>query len=149
MDPRLTKILVVSDQEKQHKLWVMGQDTRAPICLRDTSWRTGQQVQNFIDGLNLEPDWTEVLPLCYKGIVSQDLIDFPAVTFHFAGGADLVLGTNNLFLSHIPAYGSFCLAVTMVNGNNTAPEGGGVNVGYDLLARKLSFMTLNCGFLYS
>ncbi|KAK2971942.1 hypothetical protein RJ640_004962 [Escallonia rubra] len=115
------------------------------------------EVQNFIDGLNLEHHSTELLPLCYKGFVSQDLIDFPAVTFHFAGGADLVLGTENLFLSHIPAYGSFCLAVTKVNRNNTARGASMIgvimqqylNVGYDLLAKKLSFMPLNCAFLYS
>ncbi|KAK3008203.1 hypothetical protein RJ639_015373 [Escallonia herrerae] len=112
------------------------------------------EVQNFIDGLNLERKWNGGLPLCYKGILSQDLVDFPAVTFHFAGGTDLLLGTESLFLN---ASRYFCLAVTKVKDRNT-PWGASMigvimqqylNVGYDLLAKRLSFMPLNCAFLYS
>ncbi|KAK3008202.1 hypothetical protein RJ639_015372 [Escallonia herrerae] len=112
-------------------------------------------VQSFIDGLKLERVWTHGLPLCYKGIVSQNLVDFPIVTFQFANEADLVLGADNLFLP-MPD-GSFCLAIKRANGNNS-PRGASVigvvmqqyvNVGYDLSARTLSFMFLHCAFLYS
>ncbi|KAK3008206.1 hypothetical protein RJ639_015376 [Escallonia herrerae] len=48
-----------------------------------------------IDGLKLEK--ANENPLCYKGIVSQDLKDFPKVTFHFSG-ADLALSAANMFL---------------------------------------------------
>lgn len=36
--------------------------------------------------------------LCYKGIVVKDFRNFPAVTFHFARGADILLDPHSLFL---------------------------------------------------
>jgi hypothetical protein len=36
--------------------------------------------------------------LCYIGSVREELSGFPAVTFHFANGAQLVLDTQSMFL---------------------------------------------------
>ncbi|KAK2971948.1 hypothetical protein RJ640_004968 [Escallonia rubra] len=70
------------------------------------------EVTDYIDGLKLEK--TSELPLCYKGIISQDLKDFPKVTFHFAG-ADLDLSAVNMF--HMIDVDIFCLFIEPINGD--------------------------------
>ncbi|KAJ7979561.1 Aspartic protease [Quillaja saponaria] len=46
--------------------------------------------------------------LCYKGIIDRDLIGFLVVTFQFAGGADLVLDIESMFLQNSDV---FCMQV--------------------------------------
>ncbi|WJX24059.1 hypothetical protein P8452_13214 [Trifolium repens] len=46
--------------------------------------------------------------LCYAGSISKDLTGFPVVTFHLAGGADLVLDSLSFFEQYVDA---FCMTV--------------------------------------
>lgn len=94
--------------------------------------------------------WT----LCYRGTVSRDLIGFPAVTFHFAGGAELVLDVDSLFFQRWPH--AFCMAVlpSFVNGENyTSLSLIGMmaqqnyNVAYDIGGKKLAFERVDCELL--
>jgi hypothetical protein len=51
--------------------------------------------------------------LCYFGSVSRDLIGFPVVTFHFAGGAELVLDSLSFFQQmgdHV-----FCMTISPIS----------------------------------
>ncbi|KAK2999023.1 hypothetical protein RJ639_024466 [Escallonia herrerae] len=93
------------------------------------------------------PEW-----LCYKGIVTQDLVGFPGVTFHFARGANLVLDVENMF--HTMGNRRFCMVVGLADG--FIPRDMSLlgvyaqqylNVGYDLSARTLSFERVDCQFL--
>lgn len=94
--------------------------------------------------------WT----LCYRGTASRDLIGFPAVTFHFAGGAELVLDVDSLFFQRWPH--AFCMAVlpSFVNGENyTSLSLIGMmaqqnyNVAYDIGGKKLAFERFDCELL--
>ncbi|CAK7338198.1 unnamed protein product [Dovyalis caffra] len=89
--------------------------------------------------------------LCYVGSVSEDLSGFPAVTFHFANGAELVLDTQSTFLHVAPRV--FCMAIgsSIVNGGNSknlsvigimAQQN--YNVGYDIGQNKLYFQRIDC-----
>ncbi|KAK3037997.1 hypothetical protein RJ639_029948 [Escallonia herrerae] len=93
------------------------------------------------------PEW-----LCYKGVVTQDLVGFPWVTFHFARGADLVLDVENMF--HTVGNRRFCMVVDLADG--FIPRDMSLlgvyaqqylNVGYDLSTRTLSFKRVDCQFL--
>lgn len=92
--------------------------------------------------------------LCYIGRVREDLSGFPAVTFHFANGAQLVLDTQSMFLHIAPRV--FCLAMgsSAVNGDNSknlsvigimAQQN--YNVGYDIGQNKLYFQRIDCELL--
>ncbi|XP_059634616.1 aspartic proteinase CDR1-like [Cornus florida] len=88
--------------------------------------------------------------LCYRGVVSEDLKGFPVVTFHFAGGADLVLDIDNMFQQHGP--NAFCMAV-FVSDDEDRPSAIGImaqqyyNIGYDLSGKKLYFQRIDCELL--
>ncbi|KAK2971949.1 hypothetical protein RJ640_004969 [Escallonia rubra] len=104
------------------------------------------QVTAYIDGLKLEK--ANENPLCYKGIVSQDLKDFPKVTFHFAG-ADLELSAANMFL--MIDVGTFCLFMEELDGDTPGYASmiwvvmqQYFNVAYDLKAKTLSFLSIDC-----
>lgn len=92
--------------------------------------------------------------LCYIGSVREDLSGFPAVTFHFAKGAQLVLDTLSMFLHIAPRV--FCLAIgsSAVNGDSSrnlsvigmmAQQN--YNVGYDIGRNKLYFQRIDCELL--
>ncbi|KAK3008196.1 hypothetical protein RJ639_015366 [Escallonia herrerae] len=113
--------------------------------VRDAFQPLKDEVADYIDGLKLEK--VSELPLCYKGIVSQDLKDFPKVTFHFSG-ADLDLSAANMF--HMIDVDTFCLFVEPLNGDT--PGGASMigvvlqqyfNVAYDLKEKTLSFLSFS------
>ncbi|KAK2970512.1 hypothetical protein RJ640_001717 [Escallonia rubra] len=94
-----------------------------------------------------QPDW-----LCYKGIVTQDLVGFPVVILHFSGGADLELGIENIF--HDRGEDRFCMAVDLAD--EKTPRGINLlgiaiqkylNLGFDLSAGKLYFERIDCQLL--
>eukprot|EP00258_Populus_trichocarpa_P029321 XP_024445340.1 protein ASPARTIC PROTEASE IN GUARD CELL 1 [Populus trichocarpa] len=77
--------------------------------------------------------------LCYIGSVREDLSGFPAVTFHFANGAQLVLDTQS------------SSAVNGDNSKNLSVIGmmaqQNYNVGYDIGQNKLYFQRIDCELL--
>ncbi|KGN65478.1 aspartic proteinase CDR1 [Cucumis sativus] len=89
--------------------------------------------------------------LCFKGVVSRDLVGFPAVTFHFAGGADLVLESGSLFRQH--GGDRFCLAILPSNSELLNLSVIGIlaqqnyNVGFDLEQMKVFFRRIDCQLL--
>ncbi|KAI8565863.1 hypothetical protein RHMOL_Rhmol03G0294000 [Rhododendron molle] len=87
--------------------------------------------------------------LCYKGRVSQDLIGFPVVTFHFDGGADLVLDAEAMFEQNGEA--EFCMAVMPAGHQDLKVIGIRAqqyyNVAYDLTDKKLYFQRMDCEVL--
>ncbi|KAF7148262.1 hypothetical protein RHSIM_Rhsim03G0266700 [Rhododendron simsii] len=87
--------------------------------------------------------------LCYKGRVSQDLIGFPAVTFHFDGGADLVLDAEAMFEQNAEA--EFCMAVMPAGHQDLTVIGIRAqqyyNVAYDLTDKKFYFQRMDCEVL--
>ncbi|KAH8481851.1 hypothetical protein H0E87_029363 [Populus deltoides] len=101
-------------------------------------------------GRNLEVDKAATKQTI--GRVREDLSGFPAVTFHFANGAQLVLDTQSMFLHIAPRV--FCLAMGSVNGDNSknlsvigimAQQN--YNVGYDIGQNKLYFQRIDCELL--
>ncbi|XP_058000722.1 aspartyl protease UND-like [Hevea brasiliensis] len=89
---------------------------------------------------------------CFKGNMTQELLGFPNVICHFSDGADLQVGFNGIFYQHNSSI--FCMAVFP---SSQLPEEHfryvtiiGVmaqqnyNVGYDLLAKKLYFQSIDC-----
>ncbi|XP_017982323.1 PREDICTED: aspartic proteinase CDR1 [Theobroma cacao] len=99
---------------------------------------------------------TERWSLCYNGSVSRDLVGFPAVTFHLAEGADLVLDTGSLFYYKEPQV--FCLAIHPVRSFEDIPEPDilsiigiraqqNYNVAYDLTNQTLYLQRMDCQLL--
>ncbi|KAJ9147759.1 hypothetical protein P3X46_029882 [Hevea brasiliensis] len=90
--------------------------------------------------------------LCYEGDLSRDLYGFPATTFHFSEGADLVLETESLFAQDTKDV--FCVAVSHLNNATTQPSIIGIlaqqyyNVAYDLGAKRIYFQRIDCELLY-
>ncbi|KAJ7979565.1 putative Eukaryotic aspartyl protease family protein [Quillaja saponaria] len=86
--------------------------------------------------------------LCYKGIIDQDLIGFPVVTFQFAGGADLVLDMESLFLQNSDV---FCMQVVLSPNEGFSAIGllaqQSYNVAYDIEANKLYVQRIDCELL--
>ncbi|KAJ6994024.1 aspartic protease [Populus alba x Populus x berolinensis] len=92
--------------------------------------------------------------LCYRGKVGQDLVGFPAVTFHFAEGADLVVDTESMFYQATPNI--FCMAVRQASVYGKDFKDFSViglmaqqyyNVAYDLNKHKLFFQRIDCELL--
>ncbi|XAR53448.1 Nepenthesin [Bertholletia excelsa] len=111
------------------------------------------QVRSLIGGLLQQvtsqnyPDW-----FCYRGdSIKQQLREFPALTFHFEGGADLVLESDAMFTK--ASVGVFCLSV--VPSDNPYPNLSIIgikaqqyyNMAYDLDAMKLYFQRIDCELL--
>lgn len=89
--------------------------------------------------------------LCFKGVVSRDLIGFPTLTFHFAGGADLVLESGSLFRQH--GGDRFCLAILPSDSEMLNLSVIGIlaqqnyNVAFDLQQMKVFFRRIDCELL--
>ncbi|EOA28302.1 hypothetical protein CARUB_v10024500mg [Capsella rubella] len=87
--------------------------------------------------------------LCYN----SDTTDmFPVITFHFSGGADLVLDKYNMYVEYVP--GTFCLAI-VCNSDPTKRAFFGSRaqnnllVGYDPSSQLVSFKPTDCSALWS
>ncbi|KAF3452727.1 hypothetical protein FNV43_RR03160 [Rhamnella rubrinervis] len=66
---------------------------------------------NLMDGIltRIKDDEIQRCELCYNGVVTRDLVGFPIGSFHFKGGADLVLDPASLF--HQRTQDNFCMAI--------------------------------------
>ncbi|GKV18139.1 hypothetical protein SLEP1_g28561 [Rubroshorea leprosula] len=108
------------------------------------------EVQNLLD-VRLTKLLFEPWPLCYQGILSQDLIGFPAVTFHFAEGADLVLDIESLFFQRRQY--EVCMSVFPSHAIRTDLSLVGImaqqnyNIAYDIPGKKLYFQRIECELL--
>ncbi|GKV12496.1 hypothetical protein SLEP1_g23630 [Rubroshorea leprosula] len=92
--------------------------------------------------------------LCYVGKLSQDLIGFPVVTFHFAGEAQLSLDINSLFYQR--SRNVFCMLVRpsdvggwrmsemTIIGVNAQQN---YNLAYDIPGKMLYFQRIDCQVL--
>ncbi|XP_010429347.1 PREDICTED: probable aspartic protease At2g35615 [Camelina sativa] len=106
----------------------------------------------------LERFWFRDL-LCYHGRVSEELIGFPVVTFHFAGGAELAMEAASMFypMSESDTYHNvFCMSV-----RPTTEHGGEYkdftaiglmaqqyyNIGYDLIEKNVYLQRIDCVLL--
>jgi hypothetical protein len=111
------------------------------------------EIQNLLQG-SLRKVRARRYPwmLCYSGSISKDLTGFPVVTFHFAGGADLVLDTFSLFQQTGDA---FCMTIgpTSEFGIDVSVIGllaqQSYNVGYDKSNSLIYFQRIDCELLSS
>ncbi|EOA29360.1 hypothetical protein CARUB_v10025646mg [Capsella rubella] len=97
--------------------------------------------------------------LCYHGRVSEELIGFPVVTFHFTGGAELAMEATSMFypISELDTYQNvFCMSV-----KPTSKHGGEYkdftaiglmaqqyyNIAYDLNEKNVYLQRIDCVLL--
>ncbi|OVA13832.1 Peptidase A1 [Macleaya cordata] len=84
--------------------------------------------------------------LCFRGSISQDLIGFPDVTFHFDGDADMVLEEWSIFVP--VTLNVFCMAFLRAGPGGLTVIGSIAqqfyNFGYDLVNNVLSFQLVDC-----
>lgn len=96
--------------------------------------------------------------LCYHGRVSEELIGFPVVTFHFAGGAELAMEATSMFypMSESDYHNVFCMSV-----RPTTEHGGEYkdftaiglmaqqyyNIAYDLKEKNVYLQRIDCALL--
>ncbi|XP_059636146.1 aspartic proteinase CDR1-like [Cornus florida] len=77
---------------------VMDSGTTDTLLTRSGFEPLKAEVQSLICGLlTQEVDSKNPGYLSYRGVVDEELKGFPVVTFHLAGGADLVLDIDNMF----------------------------------------------------
>ncbi|KAF8414120.1 hypothetical protein HHK36_002119 [Tetracentron sinense] len=92
------------------------------------------------------PDPEELERMCFDGVVDSDLGGFPTVTFHFKGGADVVLDLWGIFVQANEDV--FCMAFLSVNVDSLSIFGNLAqqfhNVGYDLENKVISFKMIDC-----
>lgn len=113
------------------------------------------EVRRLIDAANLQHFRHPERPqrLCYRGSLFQDLHGFPTLTFHFSGGADLVLENRSMFESVYEGR-AFCLAIFISESSDLDVNLIGImaqqnfNIGYDLSAKTISFEMIDCELLY-
>lgn len=114
------------------------------------------EISSFMDGiLTRSRDEDRRWELCYNGVVTRDLVGFPVVTFHFAGGAELVLDPESLF--HQRTEDRFCMAVdpdSLGNDYVVTPTNiigvmaqQNYNVAYDLDKKLIYFQRIDCELL--
>ncbi|ESQ54225.1 hypothetical protein EUTSA_v10026825mg [Eutrema salsugineum] len=94
--------------------------------------------------------WEPYTNPCYVGNMKLNLLGFPVVTFHFAGGAELALDVESLFVSS-ESGDSFCLAMSMNTFDDMSVIGAmaqqSYNVGYDLQNMNVYFQRTDCEIL--
>ncbi|OMP03959.1 Peptidase A1 [Corchorus olitorius] len=121
--------------------------------VRDGFEALRDEVQSLL-GMWLTRYWYNSWALCYRGMINEDLIGFPVVTFHFAGGADLVLDTGSLFVQLEPY--AFCMNVlpSESSGDNITNLSligmlaqQNYNIAYDISGKKMSFQRIDCQLL--
>ncbi|KFK29561.1 hypothetical protein AALP_AA7G150000 [Arabis alpina] len=97
-------------------------------------------------------DWHQYTNPCYEGNLKLNLYGFPVVTFHFAGGAELALDVESLFVSS-ESGDSFCLAINVNTFDDMSVIGAmaqqNYNVGYDLRKMNVYFRRTDCELLDS
>ncbi|KAK4755541.1 hypothetical protein SAY87_009298 [Trapa incisa] len=106
-----------------------------------------KEVKNLLDGVLKMVD-RKPLRLCYQGSLSRDLVGFPAVTFHFADGAELSLDSESLFYQ---AGDVFCMAVAPSEIMGLSIFGlmaqQYYNIAFDVASGRAYFQRIECQLL--
>ncbi|XP_048318526.2 aspartic proteinase nepenthesin-2 [Ziziphus jujuba] len=109
------------------------------------------EVEKLMDGFVKRVMETDIpTALCYKGVISRDLVGFLEVSFGFSGGAELSMGTESLFEEY--GEGEFCMAVHESMSKSDLTVVGimaqqGYNVAYDGVGMTVSFQSIDCQLL--
>ena len=130
---------------------IMDSGTTATFLAKDGFIPLSNEIRKLVGGhfrrviYRPIPGWP-----CYKGRANEDLRGFPALTFHFAEGAELVLDTNSLFVQK--NQNVFCLAILESNLKGIRSVMGIMaqqhyNVGYDLIGKRVYFQRIDCELL--
>ncbi|KAJ4709581.1 aspartic proteinase CDR1-like [Melia azedarach] len=113
-----------------------------------------RQIENLSDGLLTRHLKSPAWLLCFSGDIREDLWGFPAMTFHFSGGVDLVLDAKTMFYQDSSSV--FCLAVGPSDFIGERLKDVSIigmiaqqnyNVGYDLVENQLYFQRIECELL--
>ncbi|KAL5840136.1 hypothetical protein ACOSQ3_012798 [Xanthoceras sorbifolium] len=114
-----------------------------------------EEVKALLDVWLTRSYWFDSWTVCYEGVISRDVVGFPAVTFHFADGADLVLDRESLFLQAWPNV--FCMAVFPSFADHDHHETNlslvgmmaqqNYNVAFDVSGKKVTFQRIDCELL--
>ncbi|KAF2584664.1 hypothetical protein F2Q70_00034276 [Brassica cretica] len=126
----------------------------SPTILAREAYDTLFEEINFLlgDVLTRVKDWDQYTKPCYEGNMKANFIGFPVVTFHFAGGTELTLDFESLFVESEDGE-SFCLAMSMNTFDDMSVIGAMAqqhyNVGYDLLTMNVYFQRTDCEILDS
>ncbi|XP_009128167.1 aspartyl protease UND [Brassica rapa] len=126
----------------------------SPTILAREAYDTLFEEINFLlgDVLTRVKDWDQYTKPCYEGNMKANRLGFPVVTFHFAGGAELTLDFESLFVESEDGE-SFCLAMSMNTFDDMSVIGAMAqqhyNVGYDLLTMNVYFQRTDCEILDS
>ncbi|KAJ0251713.1 Aspartyl protease family protein [Hirschfeldia incana] len=126
----------------------------SPTILAREAYDTLFEEIDFLlgDVLTRVKDWDQYTKACYEGNMKLNLLGFPVVTFHFAGGAELTLDYESLFVESENG-DSFCLAMSMNTFDDMSVIGAMAqqhyNVGYDLLTMNVYFQRTDCVILDS
>ncbi|KAJ7955697.1 Eukaryotic aspartyl protease family protein [Quillaja saponaria] len=115
----------------------------APAAFHELYNKVKEKLDEFLN------QWSEPGRLCYEGNVINDLTGFPVVTFYFAGGAELAMDTESMFIQSEPK--AFCMTVLENKENNQSKftiigllAQQYYNVAYDINSRKLSLQRIDC-----
>ncbi|KAF3452725.1 hypothetical protein FNV43_RR03158 [Rhamnella rubrinervis] len=113
------------------------------------------EVTNLMDGIVNRIKGNNIHPsdLCYNGVVTRDLVGFPVVSFHFVGGADLVLDPASLFYQR--RKNTFCMAIwsdSILSSNYMISPTTVIgvmaqqnyNIAYDLEQKLIYFQRIDC-----
>ncbi|KAF5956552.1 hypothetical protein HYC85_003777 [Camellia sinensis] len=107
-----------------------------------TTYRRSEKFDRWTVATSDSPQHSKSDRLCYMGEVSRDLKGFPVITFHFAGGADLVLDVDTMFVqlqyTVTPASEEDNLTIIGIRAQQY------YNFAYDLDAMKLYFQRIDC-----
>ncbi|EOA17964.1 hypothetical protein CARUB_v10006379mg [Capsella rubella] len=126
----------------------------SPTILAREAYETLSEEIDFFLGevLRRVKGWDQYTNPCYEGNLKLDLYGFPVVTFHFAGGAELALDVESLFVSS-ESGDRFCLAMNMNAFDDMSVIGAmaqqSYNVGYDLRTMNVYFQRTDCELLDS
>lgn len=123
------------------------------ILVREAYETLSDEIDNLLgDVLTRVNGWEPYTNPCYVGNMKLDLFGFPVVTFHFAGGAELALDVDSLFVSS-GSGDRFCLGMSMNTFDDMSVIGAMAqqnnNVGYDLRNMKVYFQRIDCELLDS
>ncbi|KAF3452723.1 hypothetical protein FNV43_RR03156 [Rhamnella rubrinervis] len=129
--------------------------TTFTFLAKDAFVLLANEVTNLMDGIVNRVKGNNIHPgeLCYNGVVTRDLVGFPVVSFHFAGGADLVLDPASLFYQR--TMDTFCMAIgpdSILSGNYIVSpftiigviSQQNYNVAYDLEQKLIYFQRIDC-----
>lgn len=141
------------DQNQDQDNWDIVIDSGSTLMLlkRNVYEPLKEEVTNLLDGL-IEPVIVAGVGErpCYRGELVRDLKGFPTVTLHLDDGADLSLDVEGVFQRLKESI--FCLAAESTTNRRSSSIIGILaqqyyNVGFDMKAKKVTFLNIECELL--